>query len=294
MRLAVTATPSPLLLREHVVALTERGIAVDAARLLSGEAGGDESLAALIARWFAMTPDKRRAVEAALEREGNQGTAPTMLRRPIDDHAKIFVVEGHHAAAGLPDGAGPVTAMFKYPSSFANPGGPLALPRADRQYDISVALGVVVGKEAESVNAEAAGRTIAGYTLIADVTDRTSYIEEARTKNGLLSKNLVGLSLAGPSLVLPADPKSTALPEIWLKVNGAVKQPFKPANPLWTAEAAIARWSETVLNPGDIIALGGAIATPTRLAPVPLNVGDKIEIGCTAIGTLSATVTQAA
>jgi 2-keto-4-pentenoate hydratase/2-oxohepta-3-ene-1,7-dioic acid hydratase in catechol pathway len=295
MRLAVTAAPQPFLLRERVVALTERGNACDAARLLAeaGSPEGDEGLAATVARWFALTPEKRRAVEAALEREANQGAPPAVLRRPIDEHAKVLVIEGRVGAETLPDRAGPLTAMLKYPTAFADPGAAILLPRGARSFDVNVAVGLVIGKETASVAADVAGRSIAGFTLLADVTDRTAYVEEARTNNGLLAKNLAGLSLIGPSLVLPADGKLSGLPEIWLKLNGEVRQSFKPADLLWTAEEAIARWSEAILDPGDIVALGAALAIKPRLAPVPLSAGDRLEIGCSAIGTLNAVVSAA-
>ncbi|NQV56945.1 MAG: fumarylacetoacetate hydrolase family protein, partial [Rhodospirillales bacterium] len=62
--------------------------------------------------------------------------------------SKVLVFGGHAAvhahSSNMPDG--PLTAYFKFPAAFADPGVDIVLPGKGRVFDADCALGVVIGK----------------------------------------------------------------------------------------------------------------------------------------------------
>lgn len=222
-------------------------------------------------------------------RFGQRDMASVRWRRPIGAHAKVLVIGGRRE--GKPDAANrprQPTAFLKFPTSFAEPDAALMLPRRDGRFEIDAAIGFVIGREASRVSSKDAAGLIFGYVLLADVTDVDAYEEEARTNNGLLAKNHPGLSAI--SRVIHSRDASAGLPfSVRMKVNGAARQSFSTTDFPWSAEEAIAAWSLPTLVPGDIVALGAAMARTT--APlVAISPGDEIEIESDHLGTIRHTV----
>ena len=243
--------------------------------------GPDGSLAALLSGWSGSDENLR-------QRHANvsQTFKAERILAPVVDRAKILIA-GARRDPGPPSLDKPITAMLKFKSAFADPDSIAALPDVTESWDVDAVLGVVLGKSAFRASREQAQDCIAGFTLIADVTDRARCDVEARTNNGLLAKNHRGLSSIGPCIWLP-DATSADLGPIELLVNGDVKQRFTLADLAWSAADVIATWSAAKLFPGDVIGLGPGILRvgPGAMPPCPIKPGDSIEVRCGEIGSL--------
>ncbi len=261
-----------------------------------GAAGG--RLGAVLAALSAGAPgdlEKRLAADSA------GAWATPRLRAPIDAGAKALVIGGRRARAqgGAADPDGLITGYLKFPTAFAPPGATLRLPGSGLGFDVDAVLGVVIGRRAHRVQAEDAWAHVAGVTLMADVTERAVYQEEARTNNGLLAKNHPGLSPLGPAIRLAEggalDPVLDPAWEISLEINGQLRQRFSVADLAHGIEEVLSFWSPMTLEPGDLIGLGGAIAMPADASqicsPAAIEPGDNLKVFCDAIGVLEAFVT---
>ncbi len=222
--------------------------------------------------------------------------ASPALAAPIDPLAKILLTEGRVALARSNDQlpAKMVVGFSKFASACAAPGAALRLPDPGARYDVEAVLVAVLGKEAARVSAGEATRSIIGFTLMAEITNRDMFDREWKTSNNLYAKNHRGLTPLGPSIWVAAPGELDTATEITLTLNGAVKQRFAVSDFAHSIANATKAWSRTVLEPGDMVALGAAISRPRPGnevdSPVEIKVGDKIEIACAPIGTLSATI----
>jgi 2-keto-4-pentenoate hydratase/2-oxohepta-3-ene-1,7-dioic acid hydratase in catechol pathway len=187
-----------------------------------------------------------------------------------------------------------VVGFSKFASACAAPGAALRLPDPAARYDVEAVLVAVLGKKAARVSAGEATRSIVGFTLIAEITNRDMFDREWKTSNNLFAKNHRGLTPLGPSIWVASPGELDPSTEITLTLNGAVKQRFAVSDFAHSIANATKAWSRTVLEPGDMVALGAAIAKPRPGnevdSPIEIKVGDKIEIACAPIGTLSATI----
>jgi 2-keto-4-pentenoate hydratase/2-oxohepta-3-ene-1,7-dioic acid hydratase in catechol pathway len=224
----------------------------------------------------------REAIEKSFATASPASAKASEWQRPLDDHAKILIVGGHRYADPPAVPAARPPAALKFPTSFALPDQPLRLPQG--KFEADVALGFVIGQDGTRISASAARAAIAGYILMADVTEADDYREEARTNNGLVAKNYAGLSSLSPIVSL-AGRENFADFDLWLKVDGIARQEMRLSELLYSVEESIAAWSLTTLLPGDVVALGAAAARH-RIAPVPLAAGNELEIGCTQLGSI--------
>ena len=243
--------------------------------------GPDGSLAALLSDWSGINENHRQKHASV-----SQAFKAERILAPVVDRAKILIAGGRRDP-GPPALDKPITAMLKFKSAFADPDSIVALPDMTERWEVDAVLGVVVGKSAFRVSRDEALDCIAGFTLIADVTDRDRCEVEARTNNGLLGKNHRGVSSIGPCIWLP-DTTSADPGQIELLVNGDVKQHFTLADLAWSAADVIATWSAAKLFPGDVIGLGPGILRdgPGAMPPCVIKPGDRIEVRCGEIGSL--------
>jgi 2-keto-4-pentenoate hydratase/2-oxohepta-3-ene-1,7-dioic acid hydratase in catechol pathway len=150
----------------------------------------------------------------------------------------------------------------------------------------------ILGRPASRASEASAQRAVVGFTLMAEITDRTMFDEEARTNNSLFSKNRLGLSPFGPCIWIAGPRELAPETEVTLTVNGALRQRFVVGDFAHNVVDAVRAWSRVVLNPGDAVGLGAAIARPSSDnqvdSPVPIAAGDTIEVACAPIGVLRA------
>jgi 2-keto-4-pentenoate hydratase/2-oxohepta-3-ene-1,7-dioic acid hydratase in catechol pathway len=295
MRLALAEIPFPFLAEERVVAQGSNGAWHDFSSALreAGIAGApaDCDLPQALAFVSRLSAASRGRIEHALDRSADAVIGPT-LKKPLAPLSKILLTEGSIALARSNDQrpAKMVVGFSKFATALADPDATIALPDGAR-YDVEATLAAVIGRGGNRFAAAPAARSIVGYTLMAEITDRDMFETEARTNNSLFAKNCAALSPLGPSIAVAAlDPEA----EITLAVNGTLRQRFRVGDFAHTVADAVRAWSRVVLAPGDMVALGAAICHPRPGnevdSPVALAPGDRIEIACPAIGVLRASV----
>lgn len=291
--------PWPFLAEPRVIAQNGAGTWHDLDMLLSetglGRPEQGTSLPAALARLAAIGAGGRKKLERALGKKA-QGVAVPALAAPIDPLAKILLTEGRVALARSNDQLPTkmVVGFSKFASACAAPGTAIRLPEPTARYDVEAVLVAVLGKPAARASAGEAARSIAGFTLMAEITHRDMFEREWKTSNSLFAKNCRGLSPLGPSIWLASSAELDPATEITLSLNGAVKQRFTVSDFAHSIANATKAWSRTVLEPGDMVALGAAIARPRPGnevdSPVEIKPGDKLEIACAPIGTLTASI----
>ncbi|HWE73376.1 MAG TPA: fumarylacetoacetate hydrolase family protein [Stellaceae bacterium] len=298
MKIGIADLPWPFLAEPRMIAQNGAGTWHDLHSLMS-EAGlgapETANIAATLSRLSAMGSGGRKKLERALGSAKHPVPSPA-LAAPIDPLAKILLTEGRVALARSNDQlpAKMVVGFSKFASACAAPGAALRLPDPAARYDVEAVLVAVLGKEASRVSAGEATRSIVGFTLMAEVTNRDMFDREWKTSNNLYAKNHRGLTPLGPSIWVASPSELDPATEITLSLNGAVKQRFAVSDFAHSIANATKAWSRTVLEPGDMVALGAAISKPRPGnevdSPIEIKVGDKIEVACAPIGTLSATI----
>ena len=160
-----------------------------------------------------------------------------------------------------------------YPTLFAKFAGtligardPIVLPKVSEQVDWEVELGVVIGRPARHVSPDEAAATIAGYTVINDVSVRDY---QAHTTQFLAGKIFERTTPVGPALVtLDELPGAGADLAVRCEVDGQVMQDSRTSDLLFGPAEIISYLSDIItLEPGDLIATGtpagvGAARTP--------------------------------
>lgn len=160
----------------------------------------------------------------------------------------------------------------KTPNTYLPDGGTVSFDAEIGRVDHEGEIAVVIGP----------ARSVAGYTLLNDVTARDlQTADKARGLPWFRSKNLDGFSPIGPvirlsdSLPLPPDL------EMELRVNGALRQQGNTRQFIFDVPAMVAYISKFMdLKPGDLIATG----TPPGVGP--LQNGDQVEVFSPPIGQL--------
>lgn len=159
------------------------------------------------------------------------------------------------------------------------------LPKNTPEIHHEVELGVVIGTRGSCIKESDALSYIGGYTLALDMTDRIA--QGKAKKAGLPWSVAKGFDTACPvSAFIPkekiADPQNV---DLWLKVNGDVRQKANTSEMIFTIPFLISWISEHfTLEPGDLILTG----TPSGVGPV--KAGDRIECGLGDIVTMSFSV----
>jgi len=299
MKIGIAELPWPFLAEPRVIAQNGAGSWHDLETLMTeaGLAAPDQAatLPATLSRLSALGNSGRKKLERALGTAKRPIVEPRFVA-PIDPLAKILLTEGRVALSRSNDQlpAKMVVGFSKFASACAAPGAALRLPDPAARYDVEAVLVAVLGKAASRVSAGEATRSIVGFTLMAEITDRDMFDREWKTSNNLYAKNHRGLTPLGPAIWVASPSELDPATEVTLSLNGAVKQRFAVSDFAHSIANATKAWSRTVLEPGDMVALGAAIAKPRPGnevdSPVEIRIGDKIEIACAPIGTLGATI----
>ena len=164
--------------------------------------------------------------------------------------------------------------------------GDIIYPAKLTRVDHEIELGVIIGKETKSVNEEDARESIAGYTILNDVTARDMQKNDLSNEwPWLRSKNFDTFLPIGPYVVLPEFVKDPENMELTLKVNGEERQRGNSSLMINSVPKIISYISGFMtLSPGDIICTG----TPAGVSE--LKVGDVVEATIEGLGTLVNTV----
>jgi 2-keto-4-pentenoate hydratase/2-oxohepta-3-ene-1,7-dioic acid hydratase in catechol pathway len=187
----------------------------------------------------------------------------------------------------------------KFPYCFLKPptttlvgsGETVPLPGYAKMIDWEVELAVVIGQRVRHVRGEAAMASIAGYSILNDISARDWVPKEEHSYFGIdwvMAKDFDGSAPMGP-FITPAEfvsnPQALTLT---LTVNGQLKQHANTASMVFSIQEIIEHLTTIMtLEPGDVIATG----TPSgvgygRKPPEFLRPGDRLVAEIEGLGRL--------
>ena len=174
--------------------------------------------------------------------------------------------------------------FFKATSALAGPNDPVMMPKGGAKLDWEVKLAFVVGREARNVEKRDALDHVVGYVLHNDYSERAFQIE--RGGQWVKGKSADTFAPLGPFLATRDEiPKPEHL-DVWLKVNGALRQKSNTEQMIFGIAELLSYVSQFMtLLPGDVISTG----TPPGVAlgmdsPVYLKPGDTVTLGIECLG----------
>jgi 2-keto-4-pentenoate hydratase/2-oxohepta-3-ene-1,7-dioic acid hydratase in catechol pathway len=173
----------------------------------------------------------------------------------------------------------------KPPTSVIGPGDAIEHnARMTKQLDWEVELAVVIGATCRRVSEETAMSNVFGYTILNDVSARDC----RRAGQWIFSKGQDTYAPMGPCIVTADEVTDPHALDLWLKVNGKIKQSSNTRHLLFKIPQLIADISSAItLEPGDIIATGTPSGVGAGMDPQEwLWPGDVVEMGVELIGTV--------
>ena len=230
------------------------------------------------------------------------------LLAPIPRPGKILALAGNYVEhikegggkLGLSDSPRSTTVPrpFIMPSTaVANPGDEIPWPAYSETIDYELELAVVIGRRVKAVTIDRALETIAGYTIVNDVSARTVTFKKNRAErpwdefyDWLNGKWADGFCPMGPFLLTADEIEDVQNLDMKLKVNGEVRQDASTSQMIHTVAQIVSFVSNLMtLEAGDIIATGtpSGVGFPTGNF---LKAGDRIEASIEKLGTLTNTL----
>jgi 2-keto-4-pentenoate hydratase/2-oxohepta-3-ene-1,7-dioic acid hydratase in catechol pathway len=180
------------------------------------------------------------------------------------------------------------TGFLEAPSSVVPSGAGVKVPHFTKQLDYEIEVGIIIGREAFRVSKEDALDYVAGLTIFNDLSARDIQSREHSNKVILLGKSFDGSCPFGPWLVTMDEVGEPTDLKMVLTLNGEERQNSSTANMVYNVAELVSWWSNTTLQPGDIITTGsppGVIAGMSD--PVYLKPGDRIDARVEKLGTLT-------
>jgi 2-keto-4-pentenoate hydratase/2-oxohepta-3-ene-1,7-dioic acid hydratase in catechol pathway len=212
---------------------------------------------------------------------------PSRLGSPVCRPSKIICIGlnfGKHAKeSGMDKPTEPVI-FFKATSALSGPYDNLIIPRNSTKTDWEVELALIINKKAKYVNEEEALDYVGGYLLHNDYSDREFQLEKGG--QWVKGKSADTFAPLGPYLVTPDEIEDINNLNMWLKVNGVIKQQGNTSDFIFDIPYLVSYVSQFMtLLPGDIISTG----TPPGVAlgmkkPQYLKPGDVVELGIEGLG----------
>lgn len=180
------------------------------------------------------------------------------------------------------------TGFLEAPSSVVPDGAKVSIPHFTKQLDYEIEMGIIIGKEAFRVSKEEALDYVAGVTIFNDLSARDIQAREHSNKVILLGKSFNGSCPLGPYLVtLDEVGDADNLPMV-LTLNGEERQNSNTANMVYQVAELVSWWSNTTLQPGDLITTGSPPGVIAGMKNTPyLAPGDRIECNIEKLGRLT-------
>jgi 2-keto-4-pentenoate hydratase/2-oxohepta-3-ene-1,7-dioic acid hydratase in catechol pathway len=242
------------------------------------------------------------ALDAARSASGDGVPVSSVeLLAPMRRPPKILAAAGNYQAHIIEGGQKPVDKSIIVPklfmkpsSSVLDPGKALSLPSTSQTNDWELELGVIIGRRGKDIPVEDALSYVAGYTVINDVSARTSEWGLEGRKPGewdlffdwLNGKWPDGFAPTGPWVVTADEIPDPQALRMTLSVNGKEWQNASTGDMIFTVAELIAFSSRFMtLEPGDTYATG----TPSGVGDTTgtyLKDGDVMEAWVEGIGTL--------
>lgn len=173
----------------------------------------------------------------------------------------------------------------KPPTTVVGPGDSIEHnAKITQQLDWEVELAAIIGTRATRIEEKDALSYVFGYSLMLDMSAR----DNRRAGQWVYSKGMDTYAPFGPCIVTADEIPDPQKLDLWLKVNGEIKQQSNTRHMLFNVAHLVADISAGItLEPGDIIATGtpsgvGAGRTPQEW----LWPGDVVESYVEGIGTM--------
>jgi len=232
--------------------------------------------------------DGLQELHSWLKTNGGTRVDPSVrLGPPICRPSKIVCIglnyRDHAAESKMETPREPVM-FFKATTSLVGPNDDLVIPRGGTKVDWEVELALVIGKTASYVPLERALEHVAGYCLHNDYSERAFQLE--RGGQWEKGKSADTFAPVGPFLATPDEIPDYGKLNMWLKVNGEIRQKSSTAQMIFPVPELVSYVSQFMtLLPGDLITTG----TPAGVAlgmPTPkfLKPGDIVELGVERLG----------
>lgn len=259
---------------------------VDAWAVLGGTDGRPATLGNLLR-------DGRLGELAGVGEDGpGVAASEARLLAPVTDPEKIVCIGlnyiDHARESGLDP---PETPTFfpKYRNALAAP-GEVALPPWSSQVDYEAEVAFVMGRRCKDVAEPDALDTIAGYTLLNDLSARDYQFMTPQWTPG---KVFDGSAPFGPALVTPDEAGDPAAFGIELELNGETMQSSTTANLVHSIPALVAFLSKLMtLEPGDVVSTGTPAGVGQSRDPqVFLKPGDVVVVASPQLGRLETRLT---
>ncbi|MER3461433.1 MAG: 5-carboxymethyl-2-hydroxymuconate isomerase [candidate division GAL15 bacterium] len=259
-------------------------------RLVRFEDGG--SVRWGVVKGAMVVPVRTFRYEGPLEWEPRQLPLPSVrLRAPVDPPRNVFCMGLNYLAhvEESPTRQIPKDPVWftKATTSVVGPEEEVVVdPALTTQLDWEVELAVVLRRGGRRIRASQALEWVFGYTVLNDLSARD--LQFARGGQWFYGKSLDGLCPVGPVLVTADEIPDPQALELWLRVNGQVRQHGYTQDMIFSVAQAIEDLSRGItLLPGDVIATG----TPAGMGfgqnpPVFLQDGDVVEAEISGIGVL--------
>lgn len=207
----------------------------------------------------------------------DQPIARLTLLAPIVPTKIVAVALNYRAHAAEQGKALPGEPLFflKPSTAVIGPGEPIRLPPGVGRVDHEAEMGIVIGRRASAVPAEAAADYVFGVTCVNDVTARAL---QKQVGHYTRPKGFDTFAPVGPAIATGLDWSNL---RVRGSVNGVVRQDSTTADLIFTVPELVAFISAVMtLLPGDIISTG----TPAGIGP--LAPGDVVSIEVEGVGEL--------
>lgn len=174
--------------------------------------------------------------------------------------------------------------FFKATSAIVGPNDDLIIPKGSQKTDWEVELGVVIGKKASYVEEKNAMEYVAGYVLHNDYSEREFQLE--RLGQWVKGKSCDTFAPLGPFIATKDEIKDPHNLDLWLKLNGEIKQLSNTSDFVFNIPQVISYLSQFMsLLPGDVISTGTPFGVGMGLKPQRyLRPGDVVELGIEGLG----------
>ena len=267
------------------------------------EAVDSSSVLGLLGGWDDARPALQSAVETCRPEQGRP-LADLKLEAPILYPSAVFATNANYydhleemaevafRATGkksiIQRIAEPYMIMKTSAHSVVGPGAPIRYPRFTKELDWEAEIGVVIGRGGEDIAVDDAMQSVAGYTIVNDLSARDMMKREGVPFifDWFGQKCFAGSVPMGP-WITPAefipDPYNMGI-KLW--VNDVLKQNGNSKQMVYSIAEQIAYLSRRLtLRPGDVISTGcpAGVGMPNDDF---LKVGDEIRIEIDGIGSM--------
>jgi fumarylpyruvate hydrolase len=171
--------------------------------------------------------------------------------------------------------------FMKAPSSIVQSGSTIEYPVATKDVHHEIEMVVAIGKGGKTISVEKALDHVWGYAVGLDMTRRDIQGEAKKVRRPWEMGKSFDQSAPCSAVRPVTEIGHPAKGEIWVKVNGQIKQRGDLSQQIWSVPEQIACLSGLVtLQPGDLIFSG----TPSGVGPI--SKGDKLEGHVHGVGDL--------